>query len=161
MFVLGCALSPNFAAYYCFRALVGFCLGGAQTLGLAYVQDMFFLHQRARTIGILTIFFLGSPFFGPMFGYLILNGTSNWRNAFWLAFGAGCLEIVLIGLFLDESWYRRDLPGEDQPPWSFRLSRVIGLWQLKHRKYFLRISTSCRRLILVFLKPIIIPTMIH
>lgn len=68
------------------------------------------------------------------------------------------LELILILLIANETWYRRDIPQGKQPARGNRLLRVIGIWQLQnHNRYFLTFFTSCRRMVYVLFKPIIIP----
>jgi MFS family permease len=142
--------------------MMGFMLTAGQTIGLAFIQDMFFFHQHAQKIGIWTACFLVSPYCRPMFGNFIIYGTNDWRNVFWMIFGLGCLVLILTVLFIDEPWYRRDLPLEQQPAQGHRLLKLIGLWQASnHRGYFLTIGVSCRRLTFVLFKPIIMPIMVY
>ena len=160
-FALGCTLAPNFETYYAMRALEGITATAGQTAGLAFIQDIFFFHERARKIGIWTAVFLGSPYLGPLFGNFMVIGTGYWRSVFWLIFAMGCFNMVLILAFLDETWYRRDLDREKQPARGSRIWRVVGLWQFRvHHGYFGTVSRSGRRLWSVLLKPIILPIMV-
>jgi hypothetical protein len=162
MFSLGCTLSPSFNVYYGMKAMQGFVLTGGQTCGLAFIHDMFFFHEQARKIGIWTAVFLASPYFGPLFANFILAGTGSWRAVYWLIFALGCFNLVLMVLFLDETWYRRDIAPSAQPGRGNRLLRVVGLWQIRnHKGYFGTVAQSVRRLIAVFLKPIILPLLIY
>lgn len=162
LFTLGCTLAPNFHVYYAMKALQGFTLTAGQTCGLAFIQDMFFLHEHARKIGIWTALFLASPYFGPLFANFIIAGTGSWVNVYWLIFGIGCLDLLLMACFLDETWYRHDIPPESQPPRWNRFSRIIGVWQIHvHRQYFGTVVRSYRRMLVVFLKPIMLPLLIY
>ena len=162
LFTLGCTLAPSFNVYYGMKAMQGFTLTAGQTAGLAFIQDMFFFHETARKIGIWTSLFLASPYFGPLFANFILAGTGSWQNVYWLIFGIGCLNLLLIALFLDETWYRRDIPTEQHPARGKRLLRVIGVWQIRvHHGYFGNILASCQRMFALFIKPIIVPIMIY
>lgn len=79
-----------------------------------------------------------------------------------MVFGLGCVLLVLVVLFIDEPWYRRDIEPESQPPKSNRLSRILGVWQIGHRSdYFLSPGVAYRRLLSVFLKPVIVQIMIY
>jgi MFS family permease len=159
-FTLGATLAPDFETFYAMRALMGITLTACQAVGLSYVKEMFFYHEHARKIGIWAALLLMSPFCGPLFGNFIIARTGEWRNVFWFVFGVCCLDLILIILFSDETWYRRDIPTELQPPRGNRLLRLIGVWQLKHhRGYFLTVQSSVHRLVAVCFKPIIIPTM--
>ena len=123
---------------------------------------MFFFHEHARKIGLWAGLFLLSPYCGPMFGNFIINGTGSWRAVFWLVFGICCLDLILIVLFIDESWYRRDITQDNQPSRGNRFSRLFGLWQIKvHDGYFLTVSTAYLRLWHIFIAPIVIPIMTY
>ena len=79
-----------------------------------------------------------------------------------MVFGLGCLVLGLVLLCVDEPWYRRDIAPENQPSKGSRLSRVLGLWQVKHHAgYFLSPGEAYRRLLYVLLKPIMLPIMIY
>jgi MFS family permease len=148
--------------FYGLRALQGFTLTSGQTIGLAYIKDMFFFHEHARKIGLWAGLFLLSPYCGPMFGNFVIDGTGSWRAVFWLVFAICCFDLVLIVLLADESWYRRDISQDQQPSRGSRLLRLIGSWQIKvHDGYFLDLTTACLRLWSVLIKPIMIPTMIY
>lgn len=64
-FILGCALSTNFQMYYVFRALQGLFLTCGQSIAVALIKDIFFLHEQARKIGIVMIVILVAPSLGP------------------------------------------------------------------------------------------------
>jgi MFS family permease len=52
LFLLGSALTQSFEGYYGLRTLTGFTLTAGQTIGLAFIQDMFFFHEHAKKIGV-------------------------------------------------------------------------------------------------------------
>jgi MFS family permease len=165
-FTLACAVTTSFPVFYGFRAMMGFTLTAYQVVGLACVKDMFFFHEHARKIGIWVAIFILSPYLSPFFANFIIAGTGNWRAVFWLVFATCCLDMVLILLICDETYYERSIPIDKQPPrpqtFLARMSRVVGIWQIQHHKgYFKTASHSCKRLLSTFLKPIIIPAMFY
>ena len=109
-FTLGCCVTPSFTAFYGLRGLMGFMLTAGQTIGLPYIKDMFFFHEHARKIGLWAGLLPLSPYCGPLFGNFIIAETGSWRNIFWLVFDVCALDLLLIVLFADESWYRRNVP---------------------------------------------------
>ncbi|KAF2269664.1 MFS general substrate transporter [Lojkania enalia] len=166
LFTLACAVTTSFPVYYGFRAMMGLTLTAYQVVGLACVKDMFYFHEHARKIGIWVALFILSPYLGPFFANFIIAGTGDWRPVMWLVFAMGCLDMVLILLICDETYYERSIPVGEQPdrPQSLtgRLSRIVGIWQIQHHKgYFKTLAHSCTRLVSTFLKPIIIPAMIY
>ncbi|OAL19027.1 hypothetical protein AYO22_10356 [Fonsecaea multimorphosa] len=159
LFTLGICLTDSFETFYALRALQGASLTVCQTTTLCYIKDMFFLHEHARKIGIWLFFFYVTPYVGPMLGYFMISGLdSQWRPLYWLAFASTCLDLVLVLLFLDETWYRRGLSIDEQPPRRSRWQRVVGIWQIRHhRAYFMGVVPAFRRLWAVLIKPLMLP----
>ncbi|KAI9810481.1 MAG: hypothetical protein M1827_006257 [Pycnora praestabilis] len=162
-FTLACAVTNDFTVFYAFRALMGFTLTAYQAVGLSVIKDMFFYHEHARKIGIWVALFVMSPYVAPLFGNFIIGGTGSWRGVFWMVFGTCVLDLILIVLFADESWYNRNLSPEQQPPRGPRLMRIIGIWQIQNHKAagFFTVLSSFNRLLSTFLKPVIIPSMLY
>lgn len=145
---------------------MGLTLTAYQVVGLACVKDMFYFHEHARKIGIWVAIFILSPYLGPFFANFIIAGTGDWRPVMWLVFAMGAVDMLLILLFCDETYYERRIPLEQQPfrPQTLagRMSRIVGIWQIQHHQgYFKGGWHCCRRLLSTFLKPIIIPAMIY
>jgi MFS family permease len=158
LLTLGACLVQDFTGFYALRALTGFFVSGSLTSGLAFIQDMFFLHEQARKIGIWFAIFNTCVYFAPMFAYYIMAATGSWRATFWMAFSLQAFVVLLIVLFIDETCYRRDLAPSEQPKRGNRLLRLTGIWQIQvHRRYFATITSSFLRLLQILYKPVIIP----
>ncbi|KAF2205365.1 MFS general substrate transporter [Delitschia confertaspora ATCC 74209] len=165
-FTLACALAPNFDTYYSFRALMGLTLTAFQVVGLSCVKDMFYFHEHARKIGLWVALFILSPYLGPCLGNFIISGTGDWRPVMWLVFALDCAVMVFIVLVSDETYYERNIAPEQQPArlktFMGRISRLVGTWQIRnHAGYFKGFGHCCKRLLAVFLKPIMIPIMVY
>jgi MFS family permease len=161
-FSLGIPLVQNFEGFYGLKALQGFSLSGGQSIGLAFIQDMYFFHQHARKIGIWTTVFLACPYVGPMFGYFIIAKTDNWRLIYWMIFALAWIVLITILLFADETAYRRDILVSEQPPRGNRIMRLIGVWQIRvHHGYFHPVRSSYKRLLMLTIKPIMLPIFIY
>lgn len=160
-FTLACAVAQDFTTFYAFRALMGLTLTACQVIGLSFIKDMFFFHEHARKINLWAGLFLLSPYMGPLLGNFIIDGTGEWRPVFWLVFAICCFEMVLIVLFADETWYRRDVPVEQHPPRGNRIMRLIGVWQVQNHSYFYTAARSMNRYVQVLFKPIMIPIMVY
>lgn len=159
-FTLGCILTPYFTTYWGLKCLQSFFLASGLVSGLAFIEDMFFFHERARKIGIWTSMWLAAPYFGPMFSNFVVTRTHEWRNTFWLVFAMNVSCLALILTFFDESYYRREF-SQPQPPRGTRIMRLLGLWQLQcPHGYFEKATTSLRRLLAVLLLPLVIPVCI-
>lgn len=140
---------------------MGFFLSSGPAVGLAFIQDIFFLHEQARKIGIWIFAVQICPYCSPMFGSFIIAATGSWRATFWMVFGLEAFVLVCLALFLDESFYRRDLSPSEQPPRGNRILRLIGWWQIQvHRGYFSTFGSSVLRVFEILLKPIIIPLLL-
>ena len=165
-FTLGCVLAPTFNVYYALRALQGLTQSVGQTVGLAFIKDMFFLHEHARKIGIWYSIFILSPVCGPLFGNFIMGGLEDWHPIFWLVFAWSSYLLCMIICFGDESYWNRTVPLEQQPERRsgqvHRLLRVVGIWQARtHRRpYYPELQRCYSRLLETFLKPVIPLSMI-
>ncbi|KAL2843356.1 major facilitator superfamily domain-containing protein [Aspergillus pseudoustus] len=162
LFTLGCALAPNFHTFYALRAFQTLTQAVGQTIGLAMIKDMFFLHEHARKIGIWYSIFIASPLLGPLIGNFMIAGLGKWRPVFWLVVAWSGNVICLILVFGDESFYNRSSAHLHQQPERGthlfdRLERVVGIWQIRNHKggYFPTLSRCCLSIFKVFLKPVI------
>ena len=141
---------------------MGFSFTAGQTVGLAYIQDIFFFHEHARKIGFWAALHLMAPYSAPLLGNFIVSATENWRVVFWMVFGLACWHFIFVVLFMDETWYRRDLPQDSQPKRGNKIWRLLGVWQIQnHGGYFLSFGISWRRLTYILFKPIMIPLMVY
>ena len=164
-FTLGAVLAKDFETHYVMRVLECLTQSVGQTIGLAFVKDCFFFHEHARKIGIWYAIFICAPFMSPMLGNFIMGTLGNWRVVFWLVVAWSAFLVCMILVFGDETYYNRSVPVEHQPPrgpgYSNRFLRIIGVWQIRHHsKYFATVFSSYRRLLDVFLKPVIPMTML-
>lgn len=166
LFTLGCVLSTSFDSYYPLRAFQGLTQSIGQTIGLAFIKDIFFYHEQARKIGIWYSIFIISPVFGPFVGNFMYGSLHKWQPIFWLVFAWSAFVITMILVFGDEPYYNRLVPMELQPvrpkTQVARLIRVAGIWQIRNRKanYYPTLTRCYGRLLEVFLKPIIPMTML-
>lgn len=161
-FTLGICVTDSFAVFYAMRALQAATVTIAQVTTLCYIKDMFFLHEHARKIGIWLFSFYVTPYLGPQLGYFMVDGLENtWRSPYWLSFASCVLDLILVICFMDETWYRRDIPAKDQPDRSSRFLRLLGIWQVKnHKNYFVPVLDSFHRLWSVLVKPLVLPILI-
>ncbi|KAF4547707.1 Hypothetical protein D9617_37g012330 [Elsinoe fawcettii] len=157
IFTILATVSSSFEMFYATRALQGLFITAAQTISIAFLKDMFFFHERARKIGLWACLYIASPYIGPCLSNFVLQGTGEWRDAFWMNVGVVALQIVFILTIIDETFYNRSLPHASQPErpagLAGRLSRVVGLWQLQHLSYFDTVAQTYKRLVAIILKP--------
>ncbi|KAG8525593.1 uncharacterized protein KY384_009237 [Bacidia gigantensis] len=124
----GAATSLN--SYIAARILNGLVSSAAQGGGLMWIKDLFFFHEHPRKINYLEFPIILSPYLGPLITAFITYKTT-WPWGFWVCtilFGIGWL---LIFAFLDEPYYDRSIPADQQLPRRSRWMRLIGAEQLK------------------------------
>jgi hypothetical protein len=78
-----------------------------------------------------------------------------------MVFGTCCLDLALIVIFLDETFYNREIPMEAQPGRGNHFMRILGVWQIQNHSYFRPVGRSYLRLFKTFFKPIIPLTMLY
>ncbi|KAG8163464.1 hypothetical protein KVR01_006761 [Diaporthe batatas] len=155
---LGSCFVRDYAPMFVLRVLLGFFITAAQTVSVGIIKDVFFFHECARKIGIWATIYVTSPYLGPCLGNFVLGATGHWPDVMWLTSGIAGLQLVLIILFLDESWYNRDVPLSHQPPrpadFLARMRRVTGIWSIEyHTDYFPTIKTAFTRFAFLVTRP--------
>jgi len=158
LFTMGTALSKDYSTFYAMRVVSGMFLTAAQTISLAFLKNIFFFHERARKIGLWAALYIASPYLGPQLGSFVVGKPGDWHDTYWVATGCVAIQIILVVLFIDETYFNRTVPNHDQPEraqtLAARMSRLVGAWQLKHnRGYFRTFFDTYRSLVLVILQP--------
>ena len=92
-----------------------------------WIQDLFFLHSHVHKINIWALALVISPFLGRCLGAFMVNFVS-WRWPYWIFSIEIGSVLVAITLFVDETYYNRDLSQDQQPARVSRLGRLIGTW---------------------------------
>ena len=117
-----------------------------------FINDLFFFHERARKINIWSGFIILSPYFGPLFAAFIIS-TQKWIWAFWVYTIETALCLVAVILFVDETYYDRRVPRDQQPPRSSRLMRLVGIEQRRTHLLHNTFLQAMMRPVKVLLKP--------
>jgi MFS family permease len=159
-FNLAVAFTTDWQPYYILRVVAGIFANAAPSIAIGLLKDMFFFHERARKIGIWTCLFIASPYFGPLFAYFMLADLGHWKPTLWLNFAMQALYVVLLFVFLDETWYNRRVPHQSQPSrgtgFTSRILRLIGYWQIKNHTYFMTLRHSISRFAEALFKPVLL-----
>ncbi|KAF4975664.1 hypothetical protein FZEAL_7554 [Fusarium zealandicum] len=161
-FSIATALSPNFTTFYAMRAMSGLFLTSGQSIAVAFIKDIFFLHERARKIGLWAVLYIVSPYLGPQLSNFVVGSTLKWQDVFWLGVGVVVLDLIFIVVFLDETMYRRDIPLSGQPSRpqdvKSRMLRVTGIWAIQHHHsgYFETAYESFKRFFMTLTKPVVL-----
>ncbi|RVX67272.1 hypothetical protein B0A52_09309 [Exophiala mesophila] len=147
-----CAAAQSFESFMAARILNGFFSTVSQGGGLMFIYDMFFFHERARKINVWSSFIILSPYFGPLFAAFIIS-TQSWQVPFWVYVAETGLVLVLVILFVDETYYDRRIPAASQPARGTRISRLLGISQWKSRHLRNTLGQALMRPIKVAIKP--------
>ncbi|WOP19537.1 MFS transporter [Raineyella sp. LH-20] len=104
-FTLLTAVSHGFADMFAYRALSG--VGEAmQNASLFAAVGAFFFANRAMALGTLNFAYGVGGYLGPQLGALL--AIHGWRTPFYLYGGIGVFMIILIALFIRESFTERE-----------------------------------------------------
>ncbi|KAH7085784.1 major facilitator superfamily domain-containing protein [Paraphoma chrysanthemicola] len=156
-FTLATPFAQDFPTFFVMRSFVAAFQTAAQTISLAFLKDIFYFHERARKIGLWACLYICSPYLGPMLGNFVVGKTQNWQDPYWMCVGVAGIQIILNFLFVDETWFNRDLPTASQPdrPQTFwgRMSRLTGIWQIQNHSYFLTFLDTYKAMLYVILQP--------
>ncbi|KAL1303125.1 hypothetical protein AAFC00_006558 [Neodothiora populina] len=155
-----CAAAQSFESFMAARILNGFFETVSQAIGLTFIQDVFFFHERVRKINIWSAFVILSPFVGPMITAFMLT-SQPWQSAFWLYTALTGAFLILVVLFLDETYYDRRIAPSHQPPRKSRMLRLVGVEQMKSRKLRNTLWQSVMRPVKVISKPTVLLSCIY
>ncbi|KAK0724843.1 major facilitator superfamily domain-containing protein [Lasiosphaeris hirsuta] len=130
--LIGCSQSTSYEMLMAFRVIHAFGSCVCEALPVQLVNDIFFLHERGKRLGIYTVCLcLGST--GPLFAGYMLNGGYSWRLFFYVEFAFGAALFLLAFFVVEESAYRRKSPaglaahdaGEESPDGEKRSDTVL------------------------------------
>ncbi|GAB1312589.1 hypothetical protein MFIFM68171_02799 [Madurella fahalii] len=147
-----CAGATTFESFMAARILNGFFSTVSQAGGLMFIKDIFFFHEQARKINIWASLIVISPYVGPLLA-AFMTETQGWPVPFWVYFAMNVLGLVLVVCFLEETYYDRDIPAEEQPRRGSRIARLTGTAQWKSRHLRNTFGQACWRTVSVLLKP--------
>ncbi|KAI1381595.1 major facilitator superfamily domain-containing protein [Hypoxylon crocopeplum] len=122
LFSLGCALSPNLAAFFTFRALSGFSGTGLLVCGPAVIGDLYKPTERATALAWIMSGTLIGPALGPLIGGVIVT-YSSWRNIYWFQTAMSGLASALAIGFIPETAHQR---GWDSMPKDKRIGGTLA-----------------------------------
>ncbi|KAF5262492.1 hypothetical protein BFJ68_g234 [Fusarium oxysporum] len=102
------AVSQGYGSLLAARVFQGLAMGPCFSLaGTSCVNDVFFLHQRGRRVGLWNFAVIVSVNIAPVIsGYLIVD--MGWRWAFWFLAVAFAVGLIMVVFFLPETKWDRD-----------------------------------------------------
>lgn len=101
-----CALAPNFTNLVVGRIFMGIAVSSVECLPSATVAEIFFLHEKAYRLGIYTLLLLGGKNLVPLVSAAVIQGL-HWRWVFWVVAMIVGLGLVLLFLFVPETFWDR------------------------------------------------------
>ncbi|KAF2239815.1 MFS general substrate transporter [Viridothelium virens] len=115
--LIGSSQATTYSGLMAARVIQGFGSSVCEAIPVQLVNDIFFLHERGKRIGIYTICLcLGST--GPLYAGYMLAGGYSWRLFFYVEFAFGAALLVLAFFFVEETDYKRSRPVPQSPPSS-------------------------------------------
>ncbi|OCL02087.1 MFS general substrate transporter [Glonium stellatum] len=105
---VGSARSTTFATLLGSRALNGIGFGGMMTVGTAFLNDMFFLHERGEKTGIYTIFVTNGAHMGVLAGGF-LGQKFGWAWDFWMPAIVTAVSLLFAIFLLPETLFSHEL----------------------------------------------------
>ncbi|KAL1980470.1 hypothetical protein VTN96DRAFT_4127 [Rasamsonia emersonii] len=150
-----CAGAAGFNDFMAARILNGFFSTVAQAGGLMFIKDIFFFHEHARKINIWSSFVILSPYVGPLLAAFMMTSL-EWQWPFGIYTIETGLCLIAVILFMDETYYNRRIPIEQQPERRSRLLRLIGVEQWRSRSQRSTFPKAVMRLVKVASKPTVV-----
>lgn len=93
-----------------------------------------------------------SPYLGPLLG-AFMTETKPWPTPFWVFTALSALALILTVLFVQETYYDRSIPADEQPPRGSRVARLTGIAQWRSRHLRNSLGQAVWRVVSVILKP--------
>lgn len=122
------------------------CFGASvcEALPVQLVNDIFYLHERGKRLGIYTVCLCAGAT-GPLFAGYMLDGGLSWRLFFYVEFAFAGALFILAFFVVEETSYHRKVPEEvtrssislNDKEWSSNLV-VTSSEDLPPRKTFIQ-----------------------
>ncbi|KAK0385398.1 hypothetical protein NLU13_7874 [Sarocladium strictum] len=100
---VGCALSPNAAAFYIFRFLSGCASSAPVAIGGGTIADLMPPEERGGAVGLFMSGALLGPVLGPVAGGFIVADL-GWRWTFWVILIIGGITTLFSFAFMRETY---------------------------------------------------------
>ncbi|KAJ6466366.1 MFS multidrug transporter [Mycena sanguinolenta] len=163
VFTLAAGFCHSYGSLLAVRALQAGFISVAMSLGGPTVNDMFFVHEKGRKMGVWVLFVTIGPCLGPLVvGYLVEK--HGWRSSFYLAAAIHLALFFAHLFFAPETLYlNRRSPGEgydskeveEQQGWSSYFTFKI------HDPRSLTLMDFCRPLLMVFRPLVVLPALAY
>ncbi|KAL8712538.1 MAG: hypothetical protein Q9225_006928 [Loekoesia sp. 1 TL-2023] len=126
------AAVDSFNSFLVARMFNSFFSTVAQAGGLMFIRDVFFFHEYARMINFWGFAIILAPYLGPCLAAFMLS-TQEWELPFWIYTIEAGLSLIAIVAWMDETYYDRQIPIDQQPLRKSRFMRLVGIEQFRSR----------------------------
>jgi len=109
IFIIGsvlCGMAMSMEALVWFRAVQGIGAGALTTVCFTIVGDIYPGEQRARMMGVFGSVWSVAGLLGPLVGGYFVDQVS-WRWIFYINMPIGAIALLLVGVYLHESFERK------------------------------------------------------
>ncbi|KAF3905653.1 hypothetical protein ABW21_db0206115 [Orbilia brochopaga] len=128
------AASPSYASLVVARFVMGIGVSPCECLPSAYLSEIFYLHERGFRLGIYTLLLLGGKNLVPLVSGVIIE-SMGWRWVFWIVSIIVGALVLLLFLFVPETYWVRYAHAPQRPSLIHRLSGLTrsSLHIITHR----------------------------
>lgn len=108
------ATAKSFQSLLWSNIIAAFAGSSTEALGAAIVNDLYFLHERGKFMGIYMNAISGGNTLGPLICGFVVQSL-GWRWHKWIAVIFTAINFIAVLLFVPETRYDRDLSGVKTP----------------------------------------------
>ncbi|KAK4183850.1 major facilitator superfamily domain-containing protein [Podospora australis] len=108
--LLACSQVTGYSGLMAARVVHAFGSSVCEALPVQLVNDIFFLHERGKRLGVYTVCLcFGAT--GPLYAGYMLAGGHSWRLFFYVEFAFGAALFILAFFVVEETLYHRNAPS--------------------------------------------------
>jgi len=126
-----------------------------------FIKDIFFFHEHPYVFLLSLSLTKDEKVLGPFVASFII-WKSTWPWAYWIVTILWAVALILIVSFMDETYYDRKIPVDQQPKRRSRLLRLVGIEQWHSRRLRNTFGQAVMRPAIVITKvPVILTTLYY
>jgi MFS family permease len=106
-----CAKASSYNSLLAGRFIQGIAVSPVEVLPSATISEIFFLHERAFSLGIYVLLLLSGKNLIPLVGAVII-GNKGWQWVFWILGISVTIALISMFFFLPETFWDRRTPTQ-------------------------------------------------